>query len=53
MYCDSALNAPGAAIGWNAVHDPSGVGVLPVRTEMAMLVPGGVVPVQYTLCQFT
>src|ERR671932_343911 len=36
-----------------AVHVPSGVGVSPVRTLSARLVPGGVMLVQEAICQVT
>src|SRR5213592_3907215 len=37
--------APGPASGAKALHEPSGVGVSPLRTLRARLVPAGVSPV--------
>ena len=41
------MSPPDEAIGVNALHVPSGVGVLPVRTLIAIPVPDGVPEFQY------
>src|SRR5262249_14824716 len=53
MNCECAVSGPGVVIGANAVHVPSGVGALPVRTLIATLVPAGVAAVHWILFQST
>src|SRR5215510_10445427 len=53
MYCDVPVKGPGTVTGVNAVHEPSGVGVLPVRTLMVRLVPAGLKSCHVTVFQFT
>src|SRR4051794_1886929 len=53
MNRDVRVSGPGAAIGANALHDPSGVGVFPVRRLIATLEPGGVLAVHWIVCQLT
>src|SRR5258705_7053153 len=49
----AAGKAPGAVSGVNALHEASGVAVLPVRTAIASVVPAGVTPVQSVVAQST
>src|SRR6267142_566231 len=54
MYCALApIVAPEFASAVNPVHEPSGVGVFPVRTLITRAVPAGVSLVHVALAQVT
>src|SRR5262245_19960721 len=53
MNCEFIDSGPPAPTGVNAVQVASGVGVLPVRTLIATLVPAGVLAFHWMLCQST
>src|SRR5438067_6454315 len=52
-YCERSINGPGAGRSVKLLQVASGVGVSPVLTYTARLVPGGVEPFQERLAQST